>query len=159
MDLDAVPEMNHALEQSMDELDDDGVELLLENMPPLPWIYGGQRYHNNFMKADEIADFCERTGWRICYDTSHAKLWCNYADRSLREHARTLRPYTRYLHVADAIGTDGEGIQIGEGEIDFASIFDVFDDFEGPIVTEIWRGHEKRGEGFKIAAERLRQFR
>jgi len=155
MDLDAVPEMNDALERSIRELDDSGVELLLENMPPLPWIFGGQRYHNNFMAADEIAEFCESTGARLCYDTSHAKLWCNYANEDLVKHAETVRPYVRYLHVADAIGDDGEGIQIGEGDIDWPELLSVFDDFNGPVVTEIWRGHERRGAGFKEAAERL----
>ena len=155
MELDAIPEMNTALERSMSELDDDGVELLLENMPPLPWIYGGQQYHNNFMDAEEIADYCERTGQMICYDTSHAKLWCNHADEDLYEHAKTLRPYTKYLHVADAIGVDGEGIQVDEGEIDFSRVMSLYEDFDGPIVTEIWRGHERKGRGFKIAAERL----
>lgn len=159
MDLEAIPEMNAALERSMAELDDDGVQLLLENMPPLPWIYGGQQYHNNFMDADEIAEYCERTGQKICYDTSHAKLWCNYADIDLYEHAKTLRPYTEYLHVADAVGVDGEGIQIGEGEIDWERVMSVFDDFEGPVITEIWRGHERRGAGFKKAAEHLSQYR
>lgn len=159
MNLDAVPEMNDALERSISELDDDGVTLLLENMPPLPWVYGGQQYHNNFMAADEIAEYCERTGQRICYDTSHAKLWCNYADVDLYEHAKTLEPYTEYLHVADAIGVDGEGIQIDEGEINFERLMTIYEDFDGPIITEIWRGHERRGYGFKTAAERLSTYR
>lgn len=157
METDAVPAMNAALEKSIRELDDDGVQCLLENMPPLPWIYGGQQYHNNFMRADEIAEFCERTGTKICYDTSHAKLWCNYTDKDLVKHARQLRPYIEYLHVADAAGVDGEGLQIGDGEIDFEAIGHVFDGYEGPIITEIWRGHERNGEGFKKAAERLTQ--
>lgn len=155
MELDSTGEMNEALERSMAELDNEDVNLLLENMPPLPWIYGGQRYHNNFMDSDEIAAYCERTGQRICYDTSHAKLWCNYSGEDLKEHAETLRPYVDYLHVADAAGVDGEGLQIGDGEINFERIAPVFEDFDGPIVTEIWRGHERRGEGFKKAAERL----
>jgi len=158
MELENVPEMNRALERSMDELDGEGVNLLVENMPPLPWIYGGQQYHNNFMRADEIAEYCERTGQRICYDTSHAKLWCNYADVDLVEHAKTLRPYIDYLHVADAAGVDGEGLQIGEGEIDFERLAPVFDEFNGPVITEIWRGHERRGEGFKQAAARLGEY-
>lgn len=159
MNTEEIPAMNDSLERSMQELDDKGVELLLENMPPLPWIYGGQQYHNNFMDADEIADFCERTGWNICYDTSHAKLWCNYANEDLVEHSKKLLPYTRYLHVADAIGTDGEGIQIGEGEIDWERLMPVYDEYDGPIITEIWRGHERDGAGFKQAAEQLQKYR
>ncbi len=159
MNLDIVHKMNDSLEKSMSELDDDGVQLLLENMPPLPWIYGGQQYHNNFMDAEEIAKYCERTGQKICYDTSHAKLWCNYAGVDLYEHAKTLRPYTEYLHVADAIGVDGEGIQIGEGEINFEQLMEVYEGFDGPIITEIWRGHERKGRGFKKAAERISNYR
>ena len=64
-------------------------------------------------------------------------------------------PYTEYLHVADAIGIDGEGIQIGEGEIDWRAISPLLKSFDGPMITEIWRGHEQQGEGFKLAAERL----
>lgn len=156
--FEAIPEMNDALERSMNELDDTGVQLLLENMPPLPWIYGGQQYHNNFMSADEIASYCERTGQKICYDTSHAKLWCNYSNEDLYQHAKTLRSYTEYLHVADAIGVDGEGIQIGEGEINFGKLMTLYDDFEGPVITEIWRGHERKGRGFRKAAERLSEY-
>jgi N-acetylneuraminate synthase len=153
-----ISEMNEALFSSMNELDDDGVQLLLENMPPLPWIYGGQQYHNNFMDASEIAEYCEQTGQKICYDTSHAKLWCNYADADLYTHAKTLRPYTEYLHVADAVGVDGEGIQIGEGEINFERLMSLYKNFEGPIITEIWRGHERKGRGFKQAAETLSKY-
>jgi N-acetylneuraminate synthase len=156
--LDAIPDMNEALRTSMYELDDAGVTLLLENMPPLPWIFGGQQFHNNFMNADEIAGFCEDTGVGLCYDTSHAKLWCNYADVELASHMRELMPYTEYLHVADAIGIDGEGIQIGEGEIEWGAISPLLKRFDGPIVTEIWRGHERQGEGFKLAAERLSEL-
>lgn len=156
--LEAIPEMNEALERSMSELDDDGVQLLLENMPPFPWIYGGQQHHNNFMDAEEIAAFCERTGCKICYDTSHAKLWCNYAEIDLYEHAKILKPYTEYLHVSDAIGVDGEGIQIEEGDIDWNRLMPLYKDFEGPIITEIWRGHERRGRGFKTAAQRLAEY-
>lgn len=159
MHRERVPDLNATLERSVGELDETGVEVLLENMPPLPWIYGGQRYHNNFMGAEEIAEFCERTGRRICYDTSHAKLWCNYAGVDLVEHARKLRPYTAYLHVADAAGVDGEGLQIGEGEIDFERLMPVYEDFDGPVITEIWRGHERAGAGFKEAAQRLCEVR
>lgn len=158
MDPEAIPEMNEALKRSMNELDDEGVTLLLENMPPLPWIYGGQQFHNNFMAADEIAEYCKRTGQKICYDTSHAKLWCNYSGENFYDHAKKLRPFTEYLHVADAIGVDGEGIQIGDGEIDFERFMDIFKDFHGPVITEIWRGHERKGRGFKKAAELLSEY-
>lgn len=158
MVLEKTDEMNRMLAKTMKNLDDEGVQLLLENMPPLPWIYGGQQYHNNFMRADEIADYCEKHEQKICYDTSHAKLWCNYADKDLKEHMEKLKPYIEYLHIADAAGLDGEGLQIGEGEIKWKEIAPIISDLDVPMTTEIWRGHEKNGEGFKKAAERLKSI-
>jgi N-acetylneuraminate synthase len=157
-DTNRIPAMNESLQQSMNELDDDGVSLLLENIPPLPWMWGGQYHHNNFLEAGEIADFCAEAGQKLCYDTSHAKLWCNYSGNDFEDHARTLAPHVQYLHVSDAAGIDAEGLQIGEGEIDFRILASVFSDFDGPIVTEIWRGHERDGRGFKKAAARLSEF-
>jgi N-acetylneuraminate synthase len=158
MVLEKADEMNEMLAKTMDNLDDEGVQLLLENMPPLPWIYGGQQYHNNFMRAEEIAEYCEKHDQKICYDTAHAKLWCNYADISLKEHMEKLKPYIEYLHIADAAGVDGEGLQIEEGEINWQEIAPIINDLDVPMTTEIWRGHEKNGEGFKKAAENLKEI-
>jgi N-acetylneuraminate synthase len=158
MVLEKADEMNEMLAKTMENLDDDGVHLLLENMPPLPWIYGGQQYHNNFMRADEIAEYCEKHDQKICYDTAHAKLWCNYADISLKEHMDKLKPYIEYLHIADAAGVDGEGLQLEEGEINWQEIAPIINDLDVPMTTEIWRGHEKNGEGFKKAAEKLKRI-
>ncbi|ELY55416.1 N-acetylneuraminate synthase [Natronococcus amylolyticus DSM 10524] len=77
----------------------------------------------------------------------------------LVEHARALRAHTAYLHVADAAGVDGEGLQIGDGEIDFERLVPVYEGFDGPIITEIWRDHERRDAGSKSATERLRDVR
>lgn len=151
-------ELNRSLEKTLGNLDDEGVQLLLENMPPLPWLYGGQQHHNNFMAADSIAEYCERNNQRICYDISHAALWCNYANKDLKKHIRTLMPYIDYLHVSDAAGTDGEGLQIGDGEIIWSSIAPLIRKLDVPMTTEIWRGHEKAGKGFKKAAEHLKRI-
>jgi hypothetical protein len=34
-----------------------------------------------------------------------------------------------------------EGVQIGEGDIDFDEIIPLFSDYKGTWVPEIWRGH------------------
>jgi N-acetylneuraminate synthase len=158
MVLEETDKMNRALARTMSNLDDEGVDLLLENMPPLPWIYGGQQYHNNFMRAQEIAEYCEKHDQKICYDTSHAKLWCNYADESLKEHMEELKPYIEYLHIADAAGVDGEGLQIGKGEIAWKKIAPLIKELQVPMTTEIWRGHENQGKGFKEAAKKLERM-
>jgi len=145
------------LKRSVEALDAEGVELLLENLPPRPWYFGGQWLTNAFMDAEEIRAFCDEMGVNICFDTSHAKLYCNYAHRSLEAQVEILRPYMRHLHLADAAGIDGEGLQIGEGTIDFVHFFRQIGDYSDTLIPEIWRGHQNGGEGFLIAIQRLSQ--
>jgi N-acetylneuraminate synthase len=143
------------LRRSVDELDFAGVELLLENLPPHPWYFGGQWLTNAFMDAHEIKDFIVSMGLNMCYDTSHHKLYCNWAHVDFYEQVKVLLPYIRHLHLADGAGLDGEGLQIGEGTIDWVNFFRVIGDYRGTMIPEIWRGHQRQGEGFLIAIQRL----
>ncbi len=145
------------LRRSVNELDYDGVELLLENLPPHPWYFGGQWLTNAFMDAHEIRDFITSMGLNMCFDTSHTKLYCNWAHADFYEQVRILLPFIRHLHLADGAGLDGEGLQIGEGTIDWVQFFQVIGDYHGTMIPEIWRGHQRQGEGFLIAIQRLSQ--
>jgi N-acetylneuraminate synthase len=143
------------LQRSLGELDFEGVELLLENLPPHPWYFGGQWLTNAFMDAHEIRDFITALGLNICFDTSHAKLYCNWAHKDFYDQVQTLLPYIHHLHLSDGAGLDGEGLQIGEGTIDWVHFFKVIGDYHGTMIPEIWRGHQRRGEGFLLAIQRL----
>ena len=143
------------LKQSLDEIDDRGARLLIENMPPKPWYFGGQWFHNVFIDPTEMARFCDETGSGMCLDVSHAKLAANFLRCDFSEYILTLLPYVRYVHVADAAGTSGEGLQIGEGEIDFESLWLLMGDLEAVFIPEIWQGHKFGGEGFLTALGRL----
>ena len=146
-----------ALKLSLDVLEEDSVELIAQTMPPYPWHFGGQRHHNLFLDPSWIAAFCKERKARICFDLSHSALWCKHTARSISEFAEIVAPYTAHLHVADAAGLDGEGLQIGEGEIDFRSIWKILDArcAHASFIPEIWQGHKNHGEGFWIALERL----
>lgn len=143
------------LRRSIHELDYAGVELLLENLPPHPWYFGGQWLTNAFMDAYEIRDFITSMNLNMCFDTSHSKLYCNWAHVDFYDQVRTLLPYIRHLHLSDGAGLDGEGLQIGEGTIDWVHFFEVIGDYHGTMIPEIWRGHQRHGEGFLIAIQRL----
>jgi N-acetylneuraminate synthase len=143
------------LERSVNELDYDGVELLLENLPPHPWYFGGQWLTNAFMDAYEIRAFLDHMGLNFCYDSSHHKLYCNYAQVDFYEQVKAILPYIRHLHLSDGSGLDGEGLQIGEGAIDWVRFFKVLGPYQGTMIPEIWRGHQRQGEGFLIAIQRL----
>mgnify|MGYP001043016787 CR=1 FL=1 len=150
------------LRRSVTELDYTGVELLLENLPPHPWYFGGQWLTNAFMDAAEIRDFITSAGLGgMCFDTSHSKLYCNWAHVDFYEQVRILLPHIRHLHLSDGAGLDGEGLQIGEGSIDWVEFFRIVDGpdspypYHGTMIPEIWRGHQRKGEGFLIAIQRL----
>ena len=143
------------LRRSVAELDFDGIELLLENLPPHPWYFGGQWLTNAFMDAYEIRDFIVPLGLNMCFDTSHSKLYCNWAHVDFYDQVQALLPYIAHLHLSDGAGFDGEGLQIGEGTIDWVHFFKVIDGYHGTMIPEIWRGHQRNGEGFLIAIQRL----
>ncbi|MFN2176677.1 MAG: TIM barrel protein, partial [Anaerolineales bacterium] len=143
------------LDRSVNELNFEGVELLLENLPPHPWYFGGQWLTNAFMDAYEIRDFIQPLGLNMCYDTSHHKLYCNWAKVDFYDQLQVLLPYIRHLHLSDGAGLDGEGLQIGEGTIDWVRFFKTLGEYHGTMIPEIWRGHQRGGEGFLIAIQRL----
>ena len=143
------------LADSLEKLNDEGIELLVENLPAHPWYFGGQWLTNAFMDAYEIRDFLEPRGLKMCYDTSHHKLYCNWAHVDFYEQVEVLLPYISHLHLSDGAGLDGEGLQIGEGTIDWKRFFKIVKDYRGTMIPEIWRGHQRGGEGFLIALNRL----
>ncbi len=143
------------LGNSVEKIDSSGVEILLENLPPHPWYFGGQWVTNAFMDAQEILDFILPRRMNICFDTSHSKLYCNWAHVDFYEQVRLLLPYTHHLHISDGSGLDGEGLQIGEGNIDWVHFFRVTRDYHGTMIPEIWRGHQHNGQGFVLAIRRL----
>jgi N-acetylneuraminate synthase len=143
------------LHRSVEELDDEGIELLLENLPPRPWYFGGQWLTNAFMDAHEILNFLVPLNLNFCYDSSHHKLYCNWAHVDFYEQLSVLLPFIGHLHLSDAAGLDGEGLQIGEGVIDWVHFFSVLGEYHGTMIPEIWRGHQRQGEGFVIAIQRL----
>jgi N-acetylneuraminate synthase len=145
------------LKDSISKLNLDGVELLPENMAPFPWLFGGQRYQNIFIDPDEIIKFCDDTGLKICQDISHSHLACNKFNWSHIEYTRKLAPYTVHYHISDGTGIDGEGIQIGEGNVEFDKLYPIINDLspDASFIPEVWQGHKNNGEGFWISLERM----
>jgi sialic acid synthase SpsE/sugar phosphate isomerase/epimerase len=142
------------------ELDMEGVEIIPQTMPPFPWHFGGQRFHNLFMEADDIVRFCASNNTRICLDISHSKLVCNHNHESFKEFLEKVAPYTAHIHMVDASGVDGEGLQINEGDIDFALVASVLNQYcpDASFIPEIWQGHKNDCQGFWIALERLEKY-
>ena len=146
--------------ESLSLLDMDGVELIPQTMAPFPWHFGGQRYQNLFVHADECRYWCEKLNLRMCFDISHSRLMSNHFGVDFYEFAEKIGPITGHLHLGDALGVNGEGLQIGEGDIDFDRLAGILDKHcpEASFIPEIWQGHKNGGEGFWVALERLEEI-
>lgn len=145
---------------SLSALDTERVEIIPQTMPPFPWHFGGQRYHNLFVAPQDTLKFCQEQDYRICLDVSHSKLACNHHKWSFKEFIEQVGNYTAHLHIADAEGIDGEGLQIGEGDIDFPALAEDLAKTasQASFIPEIWQGHKNDGEGFWTALEKLENY-
>lgn len=152
-----IPELYDRVAEALARLDTEGIELFPQTLPPFPWYLGGQLHCNLFVDPEDTAEFARATGLRICFDISHSKLAANHRGRNFDEYIEILGPLTGHLHVVDAAGVDSEGLQIGEGEIDFAQLGRRLEELcpEAPFIPEIWQGHKNGGEGFWVALDRL----
>lgn len=143
--------------ENFKKLNCDGVEIIPQTMAPFPWHFGGQRYQNLFVLPEEISKYCEKFNLRMCLDISHSALVCNYYKIPFEKFLNYVAPFTTHLHLGDAKGVDGEGLQIGEGDLDFEMIGRVLKQKcpEATFIPEIWQGHKNDGEGFVIALKKL----
>ena len=115
--------------------------------------FGGQEPGS----AQEIADFCMQYGTRVCFDTSHSKLACTNNHWSFSEFVSIVGPHVGHLHIADASGVDGEGLQILDGDIDWRMLSRELQALapDASFIPEIWQGHKNDGAGFWRALELL----
>jgi N-acetylneuraminate synthase len=154
------PDMYRRVAASLAEIDQSGVEIIIQTMPPFPWHFGGQSHHNLFVDADEIQEFCSGYGYRICYDISHSMMACNYYKWKLTDFTRKVGVHTAHMHVVDALGVDGEGVQIGKGDVDFTELARDLTQYasSAQFIPEVWQGHKNQGEGFWSALDFLEAY-
>jgi len=135
------------IENNLKHINEEGCQITIQNMAPFPWHFGGQRYQNIFAYPDEIIDFCIQTGRKITLDTSHLSMHCAYRGEDFIGSVKKLIPYTEHWHIGDALGVNGEGITMGEGDIDFNTLMPLILKKQTMIV-ETWQGHKENGSGF-----------
>jgi len=146
------------LSKNLNKLNLKGIRLLIENMPPFPWYFGGKFYNYIFTDPKEINKFCNEKNFQICFDTSHAQLYCNKKNVNLIDFVRRVKKHVAYFHFSDAIGVDGEGAQIGRGNIRFNAFLKEISDMDLGFIPEVWQGHLDNGKGFEIALKNLKKI-
>lgn len=153
------PLLYDAFTKSWKELNKNGIDLLVENMPPQPWFYGGQWNCNIFLNPKECRDYCIGEGFGFCLDVCHAYLYCNWiGEMDIMRFMQIVKPIIAHIHISDGKGVDGEGLQIGEGEMPLKEIVKYISPIQVGVVPEIWQGHKDNYAGFKIAWERIKNI-
>ena len=112
------------------------------------------------MNHNEISEFCNEYGYRVCLDVSHSQMACNYYNWSMDEFVKKISPHIAYLHIVDALGIDGEGVQIGEGDVDFTQLSKNLEILapDCGFIPEVWQGHKQNGSGFWKALDFLEKY-
>jgi sialic acid synthase SpsE/sugar phosphate isomerase/epimerase len=146
--------------KSLESIDLGSIELAIQTMPPFPWHFGGQSYHNLFVDPKEISSFCKLTGHRVCLDVSHSMMACNFYNWDFKNFLNLVLPFTIHMHVVDAKGVDGEGVQIGSGDVNFTMLRDQINKLSPNVqfIPEVWQGHKNMGEGFWDALDFLEKL-
>jgi N-acetylneuraminate synthase len=127
----------------------------VENMP--------RRYHsddqllwcNILLEPKEIKTVTKVVDG-VVLDVSHAYLSVTHGGNALI--ARLLEELggrVSHLHLSDARYPDIEGLQLGDGDIDFSFLRHLGD---VPILLEVWHGHENGGEGFGKARRKVKEI-
>ncbi|MES0488488.1 MAG: N-acetylneuraminate synthase family protein [Leptospirales bacterium] len=139
---------NRAIENfKLLKFNSDDIDILPENLPPRPWYLGGEWFQHGFMLAKDMIHFCDSLGLGMTYDICHASLYCNEYDIDLASYTKEVMPFTKHIHISDAYGINGEGVQIGEGHIDFEKVLKEVEPYQFTWVPEIWSGHLHYGAG------------
>jgi N-acetylneuraminate synthase len=131
-------------------------ELIPQNMAPFPWHFGGQRHQNIFMMPEELAHQAKTFGLRLCLDLAHLQMTCNHFRLDFLKALELLLPHTALLHIADASGTNGEGVVMGTGDVTWPPVWGAICAATGlSFIPEVWQGHKDHGAGFWHALDML----
>lgn len=133
-----------------------GVSILPQWLPPIAWYFGGAvrlEAMNNVADAALIKKY----QLPICMDVCHLCMGDKVFDFTAADVVRDLAPFTHHVHLADALGYDGEGMPFGEGDPENMDAVTAAMQMDCAKVIEVWQGHLHGGAGFATALTALRE--
>ena len=150
--------MKSKIIKAVEQLDTSKVNFLMENMPPYAWFFGGRWHSNVFLDANDMKEYCEELNLKVCYDLCHSQLYCNTKQLSLIEQLKIIEKDVDHFHLSDADDVDGEGLQFGEGSMEFDKIIPILNEHKDKgFAIEVWKGHENKGKGFRQFLQSITQ--
>tara|TARA_B100001094_G_scaffold244930_1_gene241338 strand:+ start:327 stop:2144 length:1818 start_codon:yes stop_codon:yes gene_type:complete len=130
-----------------------GISFLPQWLPKKAWYFGGS-YDINLFSSFEDIKLIEENNINICLDVAHLIMSANSAGADWRDWYQILEPFTKHIHLSDSYGTNGEGVEFGEGEL--GSPVDIIEMKNTVKVLEVWQGHLDNFSGFKKAVTSLK---
>jgi N-acetylneuraminate synthase len=128
--------------------------LTLQWLPPFAWYFGGSVKLTNMCESKDL-EYLIDSRIPVTLDTSHLILGKNCFGFDAIEMIENLLPNIVHWHISDALGADGEGMQLGDGEGENREIIRDALTRKGLKVIEVWQGHFNDYNGFKVAINRL----
>ena len=130
-----------------DEFATRGLTLCFQWLPPFAWYFGGSEPLAVFNNVEDLP-FILKNNLNICLDTSHLLMGANFFGFKPEFIVGQLGDLIKHYHFADARGFDGEGYQLGEGDLNHLDfLMDVIIKPEVKVV-EVWQGHLDLYAGF-----------
>jgi len=156
IDNDDKNKMKNSMTEAVEKLDISKVNFLMENMPPYAWFFGGRWHSNVFLDSKDMNQYCDELNLKICYDLCHAQLYCNTKQFSLINQLTSIEEKVDHFHISDADDVDGEGLQYGEGSMEFEKIIPILNRHKNQgFAIEVWKGHENGGKGFREFLQKI----
>jgi N-acetylneuraminate synthase len=134
-----------------------GVTIMPQWLPPIAWYFGGS-VHLHAMNELRDAELLKQHELPMCLDICHMIMGRNCYGFSATDLMKDLTPLVGHLHLADAAGIDGEGLEFGEGEPENLELFRRAFEFDCLKVIEVWQGHLDQGVGFRKALLKLEEL-
>ena len=110
------------------------------------------------MTASQTVSLALKLNLSVCIDLSHTFMASQYFELDFYSELEQMLEVSDYLHVSDASSVDDEGLQIGQGKIDFDVVLSLLrkkPDAKLRAIVEVWQGHLFEGKGFKSAIQKL----
>ena len=134
-----------------------GVTIMPQWLPPIAWYFGGS-VHLHAMNDLCDVKLLKHHELSMCLDICHMIMGRNCYGFSAMDLMEELTPLVGHLHLADAAGIDGEGLEFGEGEPENLELFRRAFQFDSLKVIEVWQGHLNQGAGFRKALLKLEEL-
>ena len=134
------------------------VQILPQWLPPIAWYFGGSSKMKLFCDPNDLR-VINKYKIKICLDLSHFILSCNYYKSNLDLNFNKYEHLFFHYHIADASGIDGEGLEIGNGDLlKYKKKLIKVTNNDKIKVLESWQGHLNKGLIFKKEISKLQKI-